>query len=207
MGCVPLFARQLGILTQQLLDTLSVGTKHGLEFRTRHGPACWWLIAEGFSDGTAVSPFFSCQLMDALVVNVIAAPNPFPFLFVHPCHSLFPACACRGNHAFATVVFPILPNLSASGNFFPLWAMWQSLDQGQVQVSLSRQAFAFPAQPDGLMKVRLVAFDNHTRDQISLRRSAFLKDRSTMGGILLIAENTRQNPKVRTTKTRRFRPH
>jgi hypothetical protein len=50
------------------------------------------IVGKGFSDGDAIATFFSRELMDALLFDVITPSNPFPVLFVQHCHPFLPCC-------------------------------------------------------------------------------------------------------------------
>lgn len=101
---------------------------------------------------------------------------------------------------------PLSPSLSLSYQIFlpPRGNLLTSLGYAAASEDVSHSAFCFPAWSHRLMKSLLVGFDNHPGDHFSFRRSAFLSDRSPLGVILLIAENTWSRRKPRSASTNRF---
>lgn len=83
MRGVALLAGELLVFLQQLPNTLFVSSKNRLELLT-----WWWAdglggVGQGFADGNAVAAFFSCDLVNALLFDIVAPSNSLPVLFIH----------------------------------------------------------------------------------------------------------------------------
>lgn len=90
MCSVVLLARKVFVFLQQLRDTIFKGSKNGLGLLARSWTARMGFVGEGFANGCAMTSFFACNPVNALLFDVVTSANPFPFLFVQVHHPFLP---------------------------------------------------------------------------------------------------------------------